>query len=117
MTSYDPPDYDVRFRLTPEEFDGLSGTAFSVSITYDDPGKKNKGMLIIHQGGNDPDNSGEYNAWLWLEKNTELLPMTVLHAEILSPCDPMLLPEEEHNLMKYRGLRLSGEITNGRNTA
>ena len=51
MTSYEPYDYDVALRLTPEEFEDLSGTAFSVSITLENPRKTKKGMLIIPSFG------------------------------------------------------------------
>lgn len=116
MTSYSVPDYYARFELTPEEFQNLSGMAFSVSITLDDRDKKVKGMIIIPQGDKSPERSGRYNAWLWLDKYTELPLTTVLHAKLLSPCDPITMPVDEHELKKYHGIILTGEITKN-NTA
>ena len=110
MTSYEPNDYDVALRLTPDEFEGLSGTAFSVSISLDQR-KTKKGMLIIPQSGHGPDNSEMYDAWLWLARASDLPLETAIHVKILSPCDPMLTPEEEGELMKYRGLKLAGVVT------
>ena len=111
MTSYEPYDYDVALRLTPEEFEDLSGTAFSVSITLGNPRKIKKGMLIIPQSGHDPGNSEMYGAWLWLARASDLPPGTAIHVKILSLCDPMLMPEEESELEKYRGLKLAGVVT------
>ena len=111
MTSYEPYDYDVALRLTPEEFEDLSGTAFSVSITLGNPRKTKRGMLIIPEFGHDPGNSEMYGAWLWLARASDLPPETAIHVKILSPCDPMLMPEEESELEKYRGLKLAGVVT------
>ena len=110
MTSYEPYDYDVALRLTHEQFEGLSGTAFSVSISLDQH-KIKKGMVIIPQSGHDPGNSEMYGAWLWLARASDLPPGTAIHVKILSLCDPMLMPEEESELEKYRGLKLAGVVT------
>jgi hypothetical protein len=112
MTSYDPPDHDIRITLTPEEFQSLSGIAFSVTVTVDGMSKINDGMLIIPQGDDGMNKSGEYDAWLWLGDKTELSPMTRVSVKILSTCDPMLIQEESKDLRKFSGTTLEAHIMN-----
>ena len=95
----------------------MSGVAFSVSVTVDGRANTNEGMLIILEGDDIPKKAGDCGAWLWLDGAKNLPSDAQISLEILSPCDPMLMPEEIKALGKYHGMNLDAQINQIRREA
>lgn len=111
MTSYQAPDYCAEIQLSNEQT-CYCKTEFSVLLYRFSKTYPIKGMLRIFKNTGNKSN----NAVLWIDSKIAQINLNqTIEFELLEPCNPMFIKEEQASKELLLPIKLKGKLTNYHN--